>query len=150
MLKICGYDREFLECSWHWLKDKEIKELTMTPDFSRQQQKEFFISLEQRKDYKIYGFRINNKPAGACGLKNIRLCKAEYWGYIGEKQFWGKGYGKQMINEMIKVAQREEISHVYLKVGKSNIRAIKLYNRFGFTVNHELSSEKVTHMYIDV
>ena len=32
------FDEIFLEKSWHWLRDPEIKWLTMTPDFTREEQ----------------------------------------------------------------------------------------------------------------
>ena len=150
MLKICDYNKEFLECSWKWLNDKETKELTMTPDFTKQLQNEFYLSLEERVDYKIFGVKIDSKPAGACGLKNITKDEAEYWGYIGEKHYWGKGYGVQIMDEMINVAKKAGISNVYLKVSKTNVRATNLYLKYGFLINIELSTTDVLHMYLNI
>ena len=38
MLSLVEYTEEFLELSWLWLSDPEIKELTMTPDFTKKEQ----------------------------------------------------------------------------------------------------------------
>ena len=150
MLKICDYSKEFLEYSWEWLNDKEIKELTMTPDFTKQEQNEFYQSLDDRIDYKIFGIKIDNEPAGACGLKHITKEEAEYWGYIGDKHHWGEGYGVQIINEMIHVAKKAGISNVYLNVIKTNTRATDLYLKYGFLIDHELSTADVWHMYLNI
>ncbi|OCL85606.1 GNAT family N-acetyltransferase [Arcobacter porcinus] len=132
MFEIVEYTKEFLPLSWKWLNDKEIKNLTMTPDFSKEDQNIFFNSLESRQNYKIFGIEFNGLKIGACGLKNIENTKAEYWGYIGEKEYWGRGFGKLILKEMINLATKEQISIIYLKVGKNNQRAIKLYEKFGF------------------
>ena len=150
MFKICDYNKEFLKYSWKWLNDKEIKELTMTSDFTKKQQKEFFLSLKNRVDYKIFGIKIDNTPVGACGLKNITKEDAEYWGYIGEKKYWGKGYGVQIINEMINFAKKVGISNFYLKVSKTNIRATNLYLKYGFIINNELSATDILHMNLNI
>ncbi len=146
MIEFTEYTHEFLDYSWKWLNDSEIKRLTMTQDFDREQQKEFYLSLKNRDNYKIYGIKINDIPVGACGLKNINENEAEYWGYIGEKKYWGKGYGKQIIDEMIKYAQDTGIKTLYLKVGFTNIRAIKLYSKIGFKVDEIKSNKEIIYM----
>lgn len=37
------YNEDFLEKSWEWLNDEELKYLTMTPDFTRKDQNFFLI-----------------------------------------------------------------------------------------------------------
>ena len=132
MLEIVKYTEEFLPLSWKWLNDSEIKKLTMTSDFSKEDQINFFNSLSSRKNYKIFGIEFDGIKIGACGLKNIEQNRSEYWGYIGEKEYWGKGLGKEILTKMINLAINEKISSVYLKVEKNHYRAIKLYEKFGF------------------
>lgn len=48
----------------------------------------------------------------------------------GEEQ--GKGYGKKMLNEMIKHAAADNASTMYLEVRTSNKTAIQLYHERGF------------------
>ncbi len=138
LLKFVDYNIIFLNQSWIWLNDKEIKELTDTPDFTKEQQEQFYHSLNEKKDYFIKGIEYNKIPIGACGLKKITSADAEYWGYIGEKEYWGKGLGKYILNFAVDSARKFELTSLYLNVVTQNQRAIRLYERLGF------ESEEVT------
>lgn len=137
-IRFVDYSIEYLEHSWEWLNDSEIKKLTNTSDFSKEDQLSFFKSLPQKNDYLIKGIEFNYKPIGACGLKKITLVEAEYWGYIGEKEYWGKGIGKFIINYLIGIAKEKSLKSIYLHVIESNIRAIKLYVKIGFEVENTI------------
>ena len=131
------FDHRFLQQSFFWLTDPEIKKLTDTPDISRDRQEQWFRSLPAKKDYYIRGILVGNEPIGAVGIKNITDSEGEYWGYIGEKNFWGHGIGNLMVGEMIGVAIRKyTLKEIYLKVAIQNLRAIALYKRIGFTVQN--------------
>ena len=129
------YTRDFLAKSWDWLNDAEIKSLTLTPDFTKEQQEKFYNGLPARKDYMIWGISLNGLPIGACGLKHITVKGAEYWGYIGEKQYWGKGLGSQIISHCERMAQARRLTELYLHVGKNNVRARRLYEKCNFTLD---------------
>ena len=134
-IKFTEYNRIFLEQSWKWLNDREIKVLTMTPDFTKEQQELFFASLPRKTNYFIKGILYNDLPIGACGLKNITEKDAEYWGYIGEKEYWGKGIGKEIMGYIISVAKEKQLKIIYLHVSEINLRARKLYEKNGFIIN---------------
>nr|WP_234015053.1 GNAT family N-acetyltransferase [Cronobacter dublinensis] len=72
---------------------------------------------------------------------------AEYWGYIGEKDLWGKGIGKFVIEEIERIANNLGIKKLYLKVSEFNPRAIKAYHKSGFVIsnsqNNVIFMEKV-------
>ena len=131
------YDEEFLEKSWEWLNDEELKYLTMTPNFTRKDQKTFFNSLELRSDYLIFGIDFCGKPIGACGLKNLKGEEAELWLYIGDKDYWGKGLGKKIMTCLENKAVEEGLTSLYLKVLKENKRAIGLYNKISYVATSE-------------
>ena len=133
MLSLVEYTEEFLELSWLWLSDPEIKELTMTPDFTKKQQLNFFKNIKSRSGYFIYGVSIDGVKVGACGLKNISANEGEYWGYIGDKKYWGYGHGKEIINLCIQKAKDLGLKKINLKVAVSNERAIRLYRKYGFS-----------------
>ncbi len=139
--KLCfvEYNKAFLDLSWGWLTDKEVKKMTMTPNFTKEDSYAFFNSLSKRKDYFIVGIEIDNIKIGACGLKNIRDNNAEYWGYIGDKRYWGKGFGSKIIKSIIEIARSKKIILIYLKVISSNKRAINLYYRNGFMLVGEIN-----------
>ena len=47
----------------------------------------------------------------------------------------GRGLAQQLLNALIAELRRESIARVMLEVRASNLRAIDLYTRFGFTVD---------------
>jgi RimJ/RimL family protein N-acetyltransferase len=93
------------------------------------------MNLFNRKDYYIRGIQYNGIPIGAVGIKKIFNDSGEYWGYIGEKEYWGKGIGKLMLMQMVKDARTIfSLKNLYLKVLHVNERAIGLYKSLGFTI----------------
>ncbi len=145
-IKFVNYNIDFLNHSWKWLQDSEIKKLTNTPSFTQQQQQEWFLSLKLKSDYFIRGIKYNKKMIGVVGLKNITKTLGEYWGYIGEKEYWGKGIGKEMISYIINIAKEKDLKIIYLKVNSSNKRAIRLYEKEGFFLNKEKSTTESLYM----
>jgi len=133
-IEFVEFDRDFLSKSWEWLNDREIKYLTNTPDFSKEEQVEWFNKIRARTDYLIYGVIVDSMKVGACGLKNITENDCEYWGYIGEKHYWGRGIGKVMMDFIEEKAKELKLKSIWLKVIDNNERAIALYKRVGFKI----------------
>ncbi|CAA9528358.1 MAG: hypothetical protein AVDCRST_MAG31-2141 [uncultured Sphingomonas sp.] len=139
-VRLVPFDRGFLDRSWVWLHDGETKRLTMTPDFTREDQRRFFESLPSRSDYRIWGVILDPEGAiGAAGLKHIGGGSAEYWGYIGEKSWWGRGLGGEMLAAVEAEARRLGLARLNLRVAAENIRAVRLYERAGFERSEERS-----------
>lgn len=137
-VQLVPFDRVFLERSWDWLQDPEIKRLTLTPDFTREEQQRFFDSLPSRSDYRIWGVLLaGGEPIGAAGLKNTAGGSAEYWGYIGEKHFWGRGLGGPMLAAVEAEARKLGLAELVLRVAADNVRAMRAYEKFGFQVAGE-------------
>lgn len=126
------FDERFLERSWEWFKDGELRRLTATPVFTRDQQNAWFRSLSTRADYHIWGIEYEEEPVGAFGLKHVNSGTAQYWGYIGSKQHWGLGIGRWMVNEAIAIAKNLDLRQLSLDVSADNLRAIRLYEQCGF------------------
>ena len=132
--QVCAvtYDQRFLDQSWQWLTDPELRELTLAPLITKGDQLGWFASLSGRKDYLIWGIELAGRPLGAFGLKHIDAHGGEYWGYIGEKAYWGCGIGGWMLQKAMEQAQGLGLQTVRLIVSGANLRAIKLYHRYGF------------------
>lgn len=136
-LELVDFDRVFYEKSREWLNDEEINRMTDTGDLPEESVRvQWFGSLSSRKDYLIWGVKMGNVPIGACGLKNIEGTKAEYWGYIGEKAYWGRGLGNQMMVLLEKKAADLHLEELCLKVLNDNERAKMLYCRRGFVIDN--------------
>lgn len=137
-IEFVPYDDTFLALSRDWLSDPEIKALTMTPDFDRAAQVRWYQSLPGRSDYLIWGVCCGGQPVGVCGLKGIADGTGEYWGYIGEKAFWGRGIGGRMIGFIEEVARSRGLRSVWLRVWDRNAPARRLYEKHGFELDrHE-------------
>ena len=139
-IKLVVFDKTFLDLTWLWLNDPEIKYLVDSPTITKEQQLEWFESLNKKEDYLIWGIKYSNVPVGVCGLKNITDESSEYWGYIGEKEFWGLGIGSIILDKMIYKAKTLKNKYIWLKVLNSNKRAIDLYSRKNFKILDKLSS----------
>ncbi len=134
-IEFVPYDAVFLSLSWGWLNDPEIKALTMTPDFSRADQRGWYDSLPERDDYLIWGVLYEAGPVGVCGLKGIADGAGEYWGYIGDKTCWGKGIGRRMVGFIEEEARRLGLNRVWLRVWDCNPRARALYEKLGYRLD---------------
>lgn len=148
-LEIVTYSREFLDLFWHWLNDPEVKKLTGTPDFTKLQQEEFFASLP-RSSYLIWGLMYEDKPIGVVGLKNIHNGSAEYFGYIGEKDYWGKGLFSKILVLIQCECKKISINHVYLHVAVDNHMANKSYIKNGFVIEPEKCTDEQNYMSMKV
>lgn len=131
-VKLVNFNRTFLELSWIWLNDDELKYLTQTPVFTRDDQLLWFKKLPANQNYKIWGIKAENIPIGACGIKNIKGPAGEYWGYIGLKNFRGKGIGKQVMILIENKAVKLNLESLWLKVIQDNKNAIRLYEKSGY------------------
>lgn len=132
---LVDFDYIYFCKSKEWLSDPEVMKLADAHDVTDEQRIIWFKSLSRRDDYYIKGVSLSGVPVGAVGIKHIDKDKAmgEYWGYIGEKQYWGKGIGKEMMRKILELAHSSlKLKKIYLKVLNHNIRAISLYEKIGF------------------
>jgi RimJ/RimL family protein N-acetyltransferase len=136
-LKIVKYSVDFLNLSWEWFLDDELKFLTGTEEFTKQDQLNWYSTLNEKQDYLVWGVTIDGKAVGACGLKNIINSRCEYWGYIADKSYWGQGFGRKMLDLMELKAIELGCNEITLKVIKENQRAYALYVNVGFSMDYK-------------
>lgn len=55
---------------------------------------------------------------------------------IGEKEFQDKGYGTEAIKKLINEVDQDIVKQIYLEVRPNNERAIRVYEKCGFTKRH--------------
>ncbi|MBD3350424.1 MAG: GNAT family N-acetyltransferase [Candidatus Lokiarchaeota archaeon] len=104
----------------------------------------FFIKLvlpENNSSEKIIGFSIVTKLAENAirknPLKKLNLSNttaANIDNFLIIKKYWGKGYGKMMLNHIITKLSDLKYSRVLLEVNTHNVRGIKLYKSQGFRI----------------
>ncbi len=70
-------------------------------------------------------------------IGHITLAKRKNYWYetqivIGERQYWGRGYGTKAIKLLLQKTKKLGISKIYLEVRSTNARAIAAYVNSGF------------------
>lgn len=89
----------------------------------------------------------NNEYVGTVSLKNINYVdrNAEY-AITVRRKFWGKQYASEATQKIIDYGfDRLNLHKIYLNVLSSNIRAIKFYEKYGFSRENSFKE----HRYID-
>lgn len=92
------------------------------------------LHASSSKSYMIVDSQTN-RPIGITSLIQIDLKNrnAECIIDIGEKEYWGKGYGREALKLLLDYAFLEMNLHrVSLRVFSFNEKAIRLYERLGF------------------
>ena len=132
------FDRTYLDLSWDWLRDPETRALTMTPEFTREQQLGFFQTLPSRTDYHIWGVALEDgTPIGAGGIKQVHGSTGEFWCYIGDKGWWGRGIGPQILQLCEKQARGLGLDTLTMIAADDNERSIRAFEKMGFERDRE-------------
>lgn len=101
------------------------------------QHKAWFESIQARKDVVIFGIRLENrKLIGSCQLHSINPIhqSAELQIRIGETEERGHGYGTEAVRLLLDFAFKDlNLHRVYLNVFANNVRAIRAYEKAGFS-----------------
>ena len=80
---------------------------------------------------------IDGEIVGSCGITPVaEHLKTKHRGCFGisvKQKYWGIGIGSLLLREILSFAKKNGIEQVELGVYSDNLRAQKLYERFGFT-----------------
>ncbi len=141
------FDRTIFEKSKEWLEDPEIKRMTNAPDIDPESRERWFQSLKERKDYTIFSVWRDEDPIGVAGFKNKTDIDAEAFLYIGEKQYWGKAIGIDMLKYLVEYGRSIGLSSIYANILKENINSYKLAYRLGFKKEEGLDDDSYLMRY---
>jgi RimJ/RimL family protein N-acetyltransferase len=126
-----------------WMCDSEFVRLMDTDParlLSVDKYKEWFEKdmVDDEKNDELF-FLIQtfpeNQPIGLIGLDGIRWTHGDAWVGIGlgERDYWGKGYGSDAIRILLRYAFSElNLHRLSLSVFEYNRRAIRSYQKVGF------------------
>ena len=141
-VKLRELSLEDVDDRYQWCLDKEVtNHLNMPekyPPFSREETRKWIeMCINHTNGYEQKAIITEDgKHIGWIDLKNIdNLNKhAELGIAIGDKRFWGKGYGLSAMNEMLLFGFKElQLNKIWLRVEIDNKKAIKSYERIGYT-----------------
>lgn len=117
-----------------WWRDRELLALTsgiLKRVSDEEIDKYFKAILDGKKDHHFMVI-LNKKAIGHISLTKRKNNWYETQIIIGEKKYWGKGYGSKAIKLLIQKAKRLKIFKIYLEVRPTNARAIRAYEHCGF------------------
>ena len=117
-----------------WWRDKELLKLTsgVLELISDGEVDEYFQAMLNSKDDYNSIILADGKIIGHISLAKRRNNWHETQIVIGEKNYRGKGLGSKAIKLLIRKAEKNGISKIYLEVRPTNIRAIRAYEQCGF------------------
>lgn len=129
--KIKSSDKKYFA---KWWIDKELLKLTsgILERISDQEVDKYFQNILKTKNNHHFIITLDKKVIGHISLTKRKNKWYETQIVIGEKKYWGKGYGSKAIKLLIKKAKRLEISKIYLEVRPNNTKAIRAYENCGF------------------
>lgn len=131
-----------VEERYAWSLDKDVIKHLNYPDryppFTKVQTKNWIAACINRTNGYIQKSIVTikeQKHIGWVDLKNFDPLNrnAEFGIGIGDKAFWGQGYGSSATREMLKIGFYELGLHkIWLRVDSDNEKAIQSYERNGF------------------
>ncbi|MFZ5352019.1 MAG: GNAT family N-acetyltransferase [Bacillota bacterium] len=122
-----------------WSNDEEVIKNTYPnmDRYSMHDTEQFYKKISGSSNSRTYIIEVKEAglPIGITTLLNIDFFNrnAEFIIDIGEKEYWGGGYGKEALTLMLDLAFKElNLHRVFLRVFSFNERAIRLYEKIGF------------------
>ena len=145
-IEIVPFGKIHLEASRKYLNDREISRLfnRTYKVISPKAQKVWFENIKKDKTQLVCAIHADGIYIGNAGFKHIDRInkKAEFYIFIGNKNFWGKGIGSIAGRLLLQSAKNKFGLHkIYLHVDEKNSRAIKLYEKLSFIAEGILKDE---------
>lgn len=133
-------ERGDIERGHRWINDWEVRQYLMPgPAYpiSVDEEQKWFESTVHPSDGRSFAIVTvdGDVHIGNCGFHRLdwKNRKAEIGIMIGEKTYWGKGYGTDALRVLLRVGFDElNLNRLSLHVYAFNIRAIAAYEKVGF------------------
>lgn len=168
-IRLRAAERSDLQLFVTWLNDPEVRQgLAHFRPFSMVEEERWFESmLERPGEEHVMVIEIGRlvedsqfssekawQPIGNCSLMNFdwRIRMAEAGIFIGEKSMWNQGYGSEAMSLLLKHGfETLNLNRISLRVYQTNPRAIRSYEKVGFTHEGRLrQAEYQDGRYVDV
>ena len=102
--------------------------------FSVEAEAEFISNMENSRDDIMFLAKSDDKIVGCATLSRLPR-RMQYRGDFAisvAKDYWNKGIGSQLLNNIIAFAKENSFEIIDLQVRSDNERAIHLYEKYGF------------------
>lgn len=123
-----------------WINDEEVIKYSLSlfkKLNTKAEIKNWFSQLISDKKNLNLGIFIENtdRLIGYAGIANISETNksGEYFIFIGEKEFWGKGIGTEVSEKILEIGFNNlDLNRVMLTVSEPNVGGLKAYKKAGF------------------
>lgn len=140
LVRLGPVERDYLPHYVEWLNDWQVRRFlapTLPHPYAIQDEEDWFNHQRNDQHSKIFAIltRAEGKVIGNCGLHQIDWSNrnAILGIFIGDKNYWGKGFGTDATKTLLGYAFKEAGLHrVELQVFAFNLRAIRVYDKCGF------------------
>lgn len=132
-----------------------LKKIDEETTFMLREPGEFQLSIEQEekllqdmidsKTSTLITAEYEGKIIGTCGINGNtrkRLAHTASLGIAIEKEHWGQGIGRKLMEAGIKWAKESGITRLTLEVDTDNYKAINLYIKLGFEIEGTHRNDK--------
>ncbi|MBC7262948.1 MAG: GNAT family N-acetyltransferase [Chloroflexi bacterium] len=138
-VRLRAIERSDIPTFVRWFNDREVtRYLNRHEPMSMAEEERWFERQVEHPDGIIYAIEtMDGIHIGNIGLHGInwKNRSATLGIIIGEKDYWGQGYGSDAIRTLLSVAFEEmNLNRVELVAFDFNARAIRCYEKCGFTV----------------
>ncbi|MBN1918728.1 MAG: GNAT family N-acetyltransferase [Verrucomicrobia bacterium] len=138
-VRLRALQEEDAEDCWRWFNTWEmVRNLEIRYPVSRLAEREFIANaMKPQADDKVFAIEALDGGAylGNVGLHRISWedRRATFGIFIGEKAYWGKGYGTDATRAIVRFAfEQMNLNRVDLQVLADNERGIRCYEKVGF------------------
>ena len=140
-VRLRAIERQDLPLFVAWLNDPEVRQhLLVNISLSQAQEDGWFDRMLARPlEEQPLGIEVRTpegwRLVGNCSFFDLdwrnRCCEIGI--FIGDQEYWGRGYGTQVMRLMLKYGFNTlNLNRVYLRVYESNPRGINCYEKAGF------------------
>jgi len=144
-------EKKDLKKALMWLKDPSVNMYLSHNfrDYTEEQELKWFKFVQSSNNDVVFAIEDKNTNLyiGNCALHKIDWKKksCELGIFIGEKEYWNKGFGSDAVKSITKFAfNKLDLKSIRLDVYKYNRRAIRVYRKCGFRL---VKIERKNHFY---
>ena len=137
-VRLRGPENEDIDRYLRWFNDPAVYQyIQRYRPIGRKEEEEFIANLHKKESDFLFVIVVREGDAviGCCGLHQVSLPNrsAELGIVIGEKEYWNKGYGREVVNLLCGYGFRVlNLHRIGLNVYEYNERGIRCYERVGF------------------
>ncbi len=148
LVRLRAVEPEDAENAFRWMNDREVSRGLMARyPFSLESEREWVKNAVKPLDFGNARFAIETKEGvhiGHCGFHgcNAENRRAELGILIGEKEYWGRGFGTDTMLTLLRFAfEQMNLHKVTLGAFEFNERGLAMYAKLGFVEEGRLRED---------